>query len=214
MRKPIISLLLLFTAACGPQTTNLDKRSPRPTPHIAPSDAIVIATASFPVTVAGKRLYASSAIYPVVVTLAPNTQFAINTTSFAAPIMDNVVLNFGSIAVTTLSTNQLKLCGIGGNQKCNNAYIRVYTTGGGTGFWNVEDGYGAPMSAGLSGSLASVGYTIAAASVVQSFAIPTGRNTVKLSDFPSPIYLFSGDFTDAGAASYSATINIDLVLSL
>lgn len=211
MLKPIISTLLLFAAACGPTSTYIDHRT-HASDHVAPSEMVVVATASFPVTVA-RGLFASSATYPVTVALAAKTQFALNTASFVTPTMDNLVLNFGSIAVSTLSTNNLKLCGTGGTQKCGHAYIRVYTTGGGAGFWNTVDGYGAPMTAGLSGSLAAVGFTVAAASIVQSYTIPANRNTVKLSDFPLPTYLFSGDFTDAGAESYSTTINIDLALA-
>jgi hypothetical protein len=188
------------------------KKPPAQTAEIPVDQLVVIATASFRVDVGRLAL---AATYPVTVVLAQNAALAIDTTAFAAPTMDNSVLSFGSIKVTNASTNHLKACGTGGNQRCTKALLRVYTSGvAGTGFWNTMDGYGAPMDAGLSGSLQVVGLGPSAAIVTEQITIPGNRNTVKITDFsPTPVFLFQGDFSDAGDGSYSTTINIDLALA-
>jgi hypothetical protein len=211
LRSILFATLALFTVACGTDSYRSD-RSPAPKiPQPDNDNLVIVATASFPVTVTN-GVYASSANTAVTVALAASSTFAISTASFVPPTLDNAVMSFGSIAVSTLTTNDLKVCGSSPKVKCTKAYIRIYTTATGAGFWNATDAYSAPMSAGLSGSLLTVGLTSTNATTVQSFTIPGTRNSLKLADFPSPTYLFSGDFTDAGVGSYSTTINIDLAL--
>ncbi len=70
------------------------------------------------------------------------------------------------------------------------------------------------MTAGLSGALQTTPLSQASAVTAESYTIPSNKNTVKLSDFsPAPSFLFKGDFTDAGAGSYSTTINVELSLA-
>lgn len=212
--------LFLFSVACGPE--HINKRSKGSyVPKIAdikttdkqPEDVVVIAQIEIPVQMG--KFYLSSSSYSVVTVLAPNTRFSINTSQFVIPSMTNDLLDFGSIAVSDLFTNRLKLCGPNGNQKCNKALIRVYTSGtAGPGFWN-DDGYGVELSAGLPGQLQIVGLGQNNAITIHQYIIPSNRNSVRLSDFnPSPIFKFMGDFTDAGAGTYSTTIVLELALSL
>lgn len=215
MKYFLVFMLGFLLMACGP--TVIDNRTHNHNPpgvdNVDPSGIIVIGTASFEVRVTG-RGFGLAQTYPVVVALAPNSTLAISTVGFVVPTMSNSVLDFGNITVTAATTNQLKLCGTGGNQKCTKALLRVYTTvAAGAGFWNA-DGYGAPMTAGLSGSLQAVGLGIANVVTMEQYTIPGNRNSVKTSDFsPAPVFLFSGDFTDAGTGSYTTTVNIDFALA-
>lgn len=215
MRNLLIAASFLLASCGGPVVHN--NRSPYNTnipPQVDQETVVVIGVASFEVKVGPEGMYATSKA--VNITLAPNTQFSIDTTAFVTPTPDNSVLSFGNIAVSAASTNQLKRCGTGGNQKCGKALIQVYTSGvAGAGFWNTLDGYGAPMSAGLTGGLQTVPLGLANAVTVESWTIPANRNTLRLSDFtPTPTFVFQGDFTDAGEGSYSTTINLALGLSL
>lgn len=193
---------------------NRSPYNPNIPPPVDQKTVVVIGVASFEVKVGADGMYATSQV--VNITLAPKTQFSIDVSAFVVPTPDNAVLSFGNITVDAASTNQLKRCGTSGNQKCTKALIQVYTSGmAGAGMWNTLDGYGAPMSAGLAGRLQTIQLGLANAVTVESWTIPTNRNTLRLADFvPTPTFIFQGDFTDAGEGSYSTTINLALGLSL
>jgi len=215
-RIALFALLLGVLASCGGPSM-IDRRSPNNPniPQQVDQDAVVvIAVASFEVNVNPAELYATSKV--VNITLSPNTQFSIDTTAFVVPTPANELLSFGNLTVNVAFTNQLKLCGTGGHQKCTKALLQMYTSGvAGAGFWNTVDGYGAPMTAGLAGELQTINLSQASAVTLESWTIPSNRNTLRLSDFtPAPVFLVSGDFTDAGEGAYSTTINVALALSL
>lgn len=213
MRMSAIALLsALFLVACGNATNFVGHTPTHKSPPTSVEPVVVIAKATFPVVVGGMGVRLVGASIPVTTALAPSTTFTPNVSSFVVPVMSNSMLDFGSVSITALFTNSLKLCGTG-NQKCGKALIRTYTTGGGPGFWNA-DGYGMVMTAGLTPTN-TVGFTSDNATTLQTYTIPSGRNTLRLSDFsPTPVYLYQGDFTDAGAGTYTTTVVIELALSL
>jgi hypothetical protein len=210
----LYTICLTLFLGCGPVKS--DDRSGPSLPNTPnPSEVVVVGTASFAVLVGPDGQLQLASTYPVVVNLAASSTFAISTTNFVVPAVTNAVLDFGTIAVTAASTNKLKLCGPGGNQKCTRALLRIYTTtAAGAGFWNGVDGYGAPMTAGLTGALQAVALGQVNAVIVHSYTIPGNRNTVKLTDFsPTPTFSFMGDFTDAGEGAYSTTIAVEFALA-
>lgn len=168
-------------------------------------------------TAAGVLSPAASATIPVSVIVAPDVAFTVDSTAFVVPTITNDVLDFGSVLVTSLRDNGLKVCGADGKTKCTKALIRVYTTGvAGAGLWNADGGYGAPITTNLSGATpATVGLEAAGAATVQSYTIPATKNVLNLSDFgATPKYLFNVDFTNAGAGTYGTTLVIEYGLSL
>ncbi len=154
---------------------------------------------------------ASSGSTTVTYTNAASTHFAINTSSFAPGTFTGDVLSLGTVALTSLSDNNLKVCG-SGSTKCTQAIIRVYTTGSVAGFVNTVDLYGAPVFAGSLNPNLEVGLQAAGSVQVQTFTIPASRNTLRLSDFASPNYSVTSDFSNAGAGSYSMNFVVEYAL--
>lgn len=207
--------LLVFLAACGNRgVDNQPNYKPLPpgVTHVNPEELVILGTASFKVDLSQKMKLSS---YPVTVTITENASLAIDTSQFVVPVMVNELLSFGNIQVTSVFTNSLKKCGPGGNIKCTKALLRIYTTGtAGAGFWNTTDSYGAQIYAGLAGSLQAIPLGQSLAITAEQYTIPANRNSVRLTDFvPPPVFIFQGDFTDAGVGSYSTTINIDFALA-
>jgi hypothetical protein len=129
----------------------------------------------------------------------------------------NNVVDFGYLAISGLSDNNLRVCGAAGNERCGTAQIRMYTTGvAGAGIWNDADAWGAPITAALEGTEATgtVGLDVAGAVVLQSVAIPATTRVLRLSDItPAPRYNVKADFTDAGAGTYTTTLVLEYVLA-
>jgi hypothetical protein len=133
--------------------------------------------------------------------------------SLIVPAISSQLLSFGSIKITDLLDNDLKVCGSNGKQKCGTALIRVYTTGvGGAGLYNTLDGYGAPILAGQT-QLSPVGLNVSGAAVMQTIAIPNNKNVLRYSDFVNPIYTVNIDFSNAGTGSYSTTLIVEYALA-
>lgn len=149
--------------------------------------------------------------------LAENVTFTINTSGIS-PILTGDTLDIGTIAVTSLDTNKLRICGANGNQKCGQAVIRIYTQAliawpGVDGFVNTSDGYGVPVSAGKTVANLPVGLTAVNSANVQTYTIPGNDNRLTIQDFPTPTYKIASDFSNAGAGSYSMTLVIELALA-
>lgn len=154
---------------------------------------------------------------PINVTNPAVSTATFNVASFKVPKVTNAVLNFGSIAMTGLTDNDLEVCGPTANQRCNNAVIRMYTTGvAGAGLYNDAGKYGMPLTAKLGTNAASaIGLEVANATVVYSYAIPAGQHAVVQANLsPAPTFQMSSDFTNAGAGSYSTTLIIEYGLTL
>jgi hypothetical protein len=149
--------------------------------------------------------------------VAENVTFTVNTSGIS-PILTGDVLDIGTLAITALDSNKLKICGSDGKQKCGQAIIRIYTQAlvawpGVDGFVNTSDGYGVPVTAGKTTANLPVGLTAANSANVQTYAIPNNDNRLTLSDFPTPTYKLASDFSNAGAGSYSMTVVIELALA-
>jgi len=150
---------------------------------------------------------------PVTVVLAPDASMTMSSAAFVVPPITGDVLDFGSLAITALRDNNIRVCGAGGNVKCTQALFRVYTSGvAGSSLYNSQGGYGAPLTAGPDDAVVGLGPTGAA--VVQLVTLTSNRNTVRLDDFtPAPSYQVRADFTDAGAGTYTTTINVEFALA-
>jgi hypothetical protein len=145
---------------------------------------------------------------------AASVSFTINVASFAASGFTGDTLNLGSVALATLSDNHLKICGVGNNQKCTQAIIRVYTTGTIGGFVHSVDSYGLPVYAGTLNPSSPVGLNAAGSVQVQTYTIPGNKNKITLVDFPSPTYNVTSDFSNAGSGLYSMTFVVEYALAL
>jgi len=134
---------------------------------------------------------------------------------FVIPTLSNDVLSFGSLKLKTLSTNDLRKCPNNPARKCKKAIIRIYTSGvAGAGFYNTEDGYGVPLLASSALPEAEVGLGVENSYSVHEIVIPANKHTIQLSDFsPAPVINVKGDFTNAGAGTYSTTINVEFALA-
>lgn len=161
------------------------------------------------------KAYAATGTSTVTYVNAASVSFTINVANFGAQGMTGNTLNLGNVALASLDDNHLKVCGVGGNQKCLKAIIRVYTTGSVSGFVNTDDGtYGAPLYAGTLNPTSPVGLTVSNAVQVQVVNIPSNMNRIKLSDFPTPTYAVTSDFSNAGSGTYSMTFVVEYALSL
>lgn len=134
------------------------------------------------------------------------------------------ILGFGTFAITGLDDNQLRKCTTagndataGGNNKCTQAAIRVYSAtgnlGGSTGvFCNSSDGYCVPLMVdGL-----AVGVTSANAAYPQTLTIANNTNRLRANNFTSAKANFpvSMDMSNAGAGTYTATLIVEYVLRI
>jgi hypothetical protein len=155
--------------------------------------------------------YAASGSSTVVYTNAASVNFSIDVSNLGASGFTGNILNLGSINLSNIDDNNLKICGTG-NQKCNQAVIRVYTTGVIAGFVNTADSYGAPLFAGNLNPSTEVGLNIAGAVQTQVISIANNKNRLRMSDFPSPTYGITSNFDNAGAGNYSATVVVEYVL--
>ena len=168
--------------------------------------------------------YAANATITVTYTNTASVTFALNTASFAPTTIDgNDVLDMGSITVTALKDNNLKVCNPGGNTKCTNAFIRMYTTGEITpssgesvaGFIHTTDLYGATVWADKAAAPSQVvGKGAINASVVQSYTVPSNVNKIRLTNFPTPTYNVDSDFSNAGSGNYSMVFVVEYALNI
>ncbi len=161
--------------------------------------------------------YAASNNQTVTVVNAANTNMTIDTSNWNPPSIRNAVLDFGYLTIGSLFDNNLNVCGTGGNTKCKNAVIQIYTTGpAGSGMWNSIDSYGAPITAGLDSSTPSaVSLGSTSPATLETAAIASSTHVFSQSGFsPTPKYDVKVDFSSAGAGSYSTTIVLQYGLTL
>lgn len=161
------------------------------------------------------KAYAATSSSTVTYLNSASVNFSIDTTNFTPQGMSGYILNLGTISLASLDDNHLKVCGTNSNQKCNKAIIRVYTTGSISGFVNTDDGtYGAPVFAGPLNPTVPIGLTSLNSVEIQVVNIPSNMNRIKLSNFNSPIYGITSDFSNAGSGTYSMTFVVEYALSL
>lgn len=152
----------------------------------------------------------------VTYTNAPSVTYTLNVSGLApniTPTFTGETLDLGSVTISVLTDNNLKVCGTGGNTKCTQATISMYTTGTTAGFLNTGDTYGVPVYAGTLNPTTQVGLGAGNAVAVQQVTILASTNKQHLTDFPSPTYAITSDFSNAGSGNYSMTLVIEYVLS-
>jgi len=231
MKSVFVLLVALLTlAGCGsepPQSSNGSAESLPPVGQPLADDSVIRGRAEFQVSASNdtafhkfiKELlpyaYAATGGYTVTYTNAAAVSFTINVAAFAAAGFSGDILSLGHVDLASLDDNSLKVCGVGGNQKCVKGIIRVYTTGLVSGFVNTDDGsYGAPVYAGSLNPTTAVGLNSAGAAQVQVVNIANNKNRLRLSDFSSPQYNVNADFANAGSGNYSMNFVVEYILSL
>lgn len=160
------------------------------------------------------------------------TSFTLDTTGFMAgsyPSVTGEDLNLGSIAVSALDDNSLRVCtGVGApSNKCNRLYIRVFTTGsnisnsitGVAGFINTDmtPSYGLPVLAGS--VLTPLGFnsnanapSVTDAANVLTYTIPGNMNRVRLTNTGAINFPVKADITNAGAGNYEMRLVVQYAL--
>lgn len=159
--------------------------------------------------------FASTGTTTVTYSLAPSVTFSINVAGLTGGTFTGNTLNMGSISIATLSDNNLKICNPGGNTKCTQAIMRVYTTGAVAGFVNISDSpqYGAPVYVGTLNPSTAITLNSPGVAVQQVTGMAASKHTVVLSDFPTPTYAVTSDFSNAGTGSYSMGFVLEYALA-
>jgi hypothetical protein len=145
---------------------------------------------------------------PVTGTVVESVIFVLSNSNFVLPTTLTGIVSYGSLDVTAIYDNRLRVCGTDGKTRCKKAALRIFTRGNGAGFWNADDLYGAPIL--TKGN--NIGLEVAGAYTVKSIDI-TNKRVVKLADFggklPIPISI---DFNDAPYGDYSTTLIVQYLL--
>lgn len=158
--------------------------------------------------------------------------FTLNTSSFmsgAFPSVSGDELNLGNISIQSLDDNTLRVCtGVGApGNKCNRAYIRVFTLGQNIsgsitntpGFINVDASpvYGIDVLAGTittpigynSNSMAS---SVTNSAQVFSYTIPNNLNRLRLTNTGPVSFPVKADLSNAGSGQYEMRLVIQYAL--
>ena len=211
------SIGVLAIQGCGRSSRSDSANSSSGNVGVANQDGVVVQSrAVFVVDTDPGATQSLTGTIPVTFSNSASSTMTLDVSKFKIPTITSDSLDFGLFALSALKDNNLSVCGTTGKLKCTTAMVRVYTTGtAGAGFYNAVGGYGAPMTAGLpSTPLLTVGLNVAGAAILQTMTIPASKNVLQLSDFtPVASYSLKGDFTNAGAGSYSTTIVVEYALS-
>jgi hypothetical protein len=143
--------------------------------------------------------------------VAANVRVTVDNSSFGNPANYEGLESFGALEITDLRDNALRVCGAGGNQKCTQAAVRLYTTGTPSdGLYSSTEDYGLPISTGGN----SVGLGTASAAMIATYAIGPNKHVMHLNDFTNAASLsvpVAVDFTDAAASDYTTTLVLEYV---
>lgn len=215
---------------CGRDTTRtgMPPIAPEPGPR-ENDDAIVRGVAAFTISAEKENEFAklfnsllmpsafavSTASTVVTYNNAPSVQFTINVASFVAGSFTGDTLSLGSISISALKDNNLKVCNPGGNTKCTTAILRVYTTGATAGFVNTSDTpqYGVPVYTTGDNPTTAVPLLSPGVSLDTLSGMAASKHTVKLSDFTPTTFQVSADFANGGSGNYSMTYVVEYALA-
>ncbi len=144
--------------------------------------------------------------------------FKVDGTHFITPTPGSGVTSYGTLDVTVLLDNNLRVCGAGGSTKCTSAGLRIYSSGTpGAGLWNDDENYGLPISS----DAATIGLNAAGAVVLDLVGIgphhvfklcyftQTSCDNNPLEPFKIPVAV---DFADAAAGTYHSKLMIEYFL--
>ena len=237
-------LIVFFLVGCGPDIE--DKRTPRdrhqhpphhhhddgPDKHehkdVDTSGYVVVGSVTINVDMGAEGLYVGPAAETITYTTANQQNVDLNAASLnnsPTEALNGLSIDLGSIDLSNIKVNKLKVCGAGGVEKCTSAIIRVYTnaiTGHAAieGFVNKDDDYGVPVNITKTGATtAAIGHLVAGAVTLSTYTIPasdnklttsdfTGANpTAQLVDFPLTV-----DFSNGGFGSYEMNITVEIAL--
>lgn len=167
--------------------------------------------------------------------LSLTTNFDINYTSVEANVFDldatgmvvtesedGDTLDLGNLLINGLRKNKLKICGIGNDEKCNSAIIRIYTNdnySGTAGIVNTTYDYsGGDLLATGTGGQSVAGLTDSNALTLAEYIIPANDRKLTKSDFIGAgqlmDYALQIDFSNAGDGDYEISIEIELAVAL
>lgn len=228
MRKVIFLIGLLFLAGCGGSNNSGGGGGGEPlAPVGVPQEDGSIVRGRAEVQIGASQesammnilktlmpyAYAATGTTTVTYTNAQSVSFTINVANLGATGFTGDILNLGSVSLATLDDNKLKVCNPGGNTKCTQGIIRVYTTGSIAGFANAADNFGAPVYVGTLNPTTAIGLNTAGAVQTQVVTIASNKNRLRINDFPSPTYSVTSDFSNAGAGNYSMNFVVEYVLA-
>lgn len=149
--------------------------------------------------------------FTVVGTVAPAVRFVVSSANFKPPAALEDMASYGSLDITDIYDNHLRVCGTNGTTKCKKALLKFFTRGAGEGFWDVEDQYGAPiLTNGSTVTLEPKFVTLGTQDIGPL------QMVVKLKQFTSDKALaipLSINFEDAPAGNYSTTLVAQYLLS-
>lgn len=205
--KALIILAGLLLAACS----SVDTHNLRQPAHTPATNWIVVGTAKVSIR-NGTAIGTVTPINTNVTYTEPEKgKFSIETGTIVASETDEDNLSLGTLELKLISINKLKICGVGGNQKCTVAAIRVYTTGKPeAGFYHISELYGIPVTA--DGLL--VGLEQANATIVNSYTIPANDRKLRNNDFSDLIYDLNVDISNATLGDYEMDIIVEIVVSI
>lgn len=233
MKYILFSLLSLLVLACGSEHPTGKVHKPlNPVGKVDTTNFVPVSRAIVKISNTEEYAYhkvmrscnpiaiahAATTTTNVTYTSSGTGQITIDATNLIANEVDDT-LELGSFTVTQLKTNKLKICGVGGDEQCTVAVIRIYTQDlvgftGISGIVNTTDSYGVPVYAGKSNPLDNVGLSSSNAAILQSYTIQASDRRISLSDFPTPTYLLESDFSNAGSGNYEMTLVIELALGI
>lgn len=203
-------ILAALAMSCGAERQNLRTQANKQWIVVGQTNISIKSLVGFNVTENTSVTYTS----------AETNNFAINLANIVAVESgDSNTLDLGSMDVSALKVNKLEQCGVGLDEQCTSAIIRVYTTdvtghAGVAGFVNTTYGYGTPFLAGETTASQTVGITVANAAILDTYAIPANDKKLTISDFSGVVYEMEVDFSNAGAGDYEMNITIELALGL
>ncbi|MBI3534292.1 MAG: hypothetical protein HY072_02220, partial [Deltaproteobacteria bacterium] len=145
-------------------------------------------------------------------------RFVVDNKNFYTPPPGEGITSYGTLDVTDLKHNKLRICGVSGSDKCIKAGLRIYTTGTpGPGLWNAVEGYGLPiLSSGNAIGLDSAGaltlyeYAIGPLHVVRLCHFTQTACPQDLGDPQEPFKIpVAVNFSDAAQGSYASKLVIE-----
>lgn len=145
--------------------------------------------------------------------ISASVEFTLSGTNFISPLVPGTgVTSYGYLRLTHLRDNDLEVCGLGGDEQCTTAAIRIYTTGPGPGFYNSEKAATLPIT---TTSSVNVGFGPENATQLASVDVSADDvlNLVEMTGGPTFLKIpISINFTEAPAGSYTTTLVVEYVL--
>lgn len=201
--KILSVLILMGGCSCGPTTDNRRTRTESTQWTLVDKATINVRASSKP--------YVVNPISTNIQWTEPERgTFTLDCNALAVDDTDPDLLVLGTCFVADLRVNKLKICGVGEDEQCTVAKIRMYTTGAHAGFINTTEGYGVPfLSDGI-----EVGLTDLNALDLSSYTITANQKRVLKSQFDDTSYDLSVDMSNAGVGDYELNVTIELLFGI